>query len=238
MSGTEYGERQWMTLEQVQQKYGQVDNAKEFFYDWHGLNNWLFKAINDIHNPDYDSFMLFVTQLGEKKFVLQYLSIFAIYALLSLVLKKIMRRGGVKQHFLMWFGALAVMCASFAVTMGIAYILKDYFQYPRPYAILPSAEFTQIEMQAPEKAYMSFPSGHVAFITLMVTALWPVLSHHIRLFGLFLIALVAWSRVALGVHFPADTVWAFLIAGVATIGVRATLYTFLRKFLGINCGGA
>lgn len=239
MSDTEFARPPEMTLEEVQQTYGQLGTIKEIFYDWQGGNQWLFKTINGLfHDPNYDSLMLLITQLGEKKFFPYYFGLFAIYAVLSGLMRKIRRRGGLKQHFLMWFGALTVMFVGFIVAMGITYLLKDYFHYPRPYIILPSAEVILVEMQAPEKAYMSFPSGHVTFITLMVAALWPLLSHHMRNFGLFLIFLVAWSRVALGVHFPADAVWSFAIAGLLIMGLRLIIYTLLRKIFGIVCGGS
>lgn len=225
-----------MTLDQVQQSFGQMATSKELFYDWQGLNLWLFKLINSMHGINYDSLMLLITQLGNEKHFQATLSVLAIYALLSGLWGKLRRHGGVRQHFLMWCGALLVLGAGFFVTIYVKDSLKDYFAYPRPVAALAESEVTVVEQQPWSDNYRAFPSGHVSFITLMIVGLWPVLSHHMRIFGGTLIFLVAWSRVALGVHFPADAVGGFLITMLIVITLRWLIYKALRV-IGINCGG-
>ena len=212
--------------------------AKELFYDVYGFNTWLFKLINSFHTASYDAFMLYVTKLGDHRFFLPYLMVLGVYALLSIIWRKLRGKGAVKQHFVMWLGVFAVLGAAAVVNYAVLDMLKHYFEYSRPYMVLSREQIFVIEPLEAEKATQSFPSGHVAFITMMVIGLWPVLSHHMRLFGLFVIALVAWSRVAVGVHFPMDTVGAFLISGAVVLCVRLLLYTLFRKLFGLNCGGA
>lgn len=221
-----------LTLEQVQQTYGQLLSAKELLYDWYGGNVYLFKFINGFHTPDYDLFMYYVTQLGNKYFILYYLAGLGILAVLSTIYRKLFRKGGVKQHIFMWIGALAVLGASFAVYAAVTYWLKDYFAYPRPYVVLEGV--IQIEAKGPSDAYRSLPSGHVAFISLIVFSLWSLLSHNMRLFALGLILLVAWSRIVMGVHFPADTLWGCLLGLTIVLGVRVVVNKFLSIF-GIHC---
>lgn len=225
-----------LTLAQVQDMYGQLPTFKEAFYDWWGANEGLFKLINGIHSPAYDNFMLFVTQLGDKHFFLPYMGLLAVYVGLALLIGKIQRRAALRQQCIMWFGVFAVLFAGFAAAMIVAYGFKELFALPRPYVALPSFDVTLVERLESEKSYRSFPSGHVTMITIMIMGMWPMLSPHMKMLGLFLIALVAWSRVALGVHFPADTVWAFIITSTVVIMVRFVLYRLFRALFGINCG--
>lgn len=212
-------------------------DPKEWLYDWLGGNVWLFKLINGIHGGTYDLFMLCITQLGSKYFFLPYLTILLIYALIALLIKKVRNKIGVQRHIIMWTGVFIVLIAGFAVNTSIIYLLKDYLSFPRPYMALPAQAVTLIEIRGSEDAYHSFPSGHVGFITLMVVGLWPVLSFHMRLFGLFVIFMVAWSRIALGVHFPADVLGAFLLSSLIVITLRAVIYNTLQRFFGWHCGG-
>lgn len=225
-----------LTLDQVQQTFGQMATAKELFYDWEGLNVWLFKVINSIHSAAYDNFMLLVTELGNETLFLRFMAVLAVYAVLAGIWRKLRRRGGVKQHFIMWFGVFLVLSAGFVVIIPVKDSLKDYFAYPRPYVALDSADVTVVEQRPEADGHRSFPSGHVSFITLMVIGLWPVLSPRMRLWGGALIFLVAWSRIALGVHFPADTVGGFLITSAIVMVLRWLIYKLLRT-MEINCGG-
>ncbi len=225
------------TLDQIQEVYGQLATAKELFYDWKGLNLWLFKAINSFHTAAYDAFMLFVTQIGNHRFFFPYLGVLFAYVLLNGIWRKLDKKGGTKQHFIMWFGVFLVLGIGFAVNGLIINGLKDYFEYPRPYAALSSDDVTLVEEIKSGNEHRSFPSGHVAFVTLMILGMWPVLSSQLRALGLFMILLVAWSRVAVGVHFPADTLGAFLITSGIVIAVRILIYQALRKMFRLNCGG-
>jgi signal peptidase II len=221
-----------LTLEQVQQTYGQLADAKELLYDWYGTNTSLFKWINSIHGPNYDQFMYFATQLGNKYFILQYMALLGVAAVLSVLYRKIFRKGGVKQYMFMWISSFAVLAASFAIYVVLVSWMKDYFAYARPYVLLEGV--VMLEDKLPADAYRSFPSGHVSFIALMVFSLWPVLSGNMRLLGVSLIALVAWSRVALGVHFPADTLWSVIIGFSIVFAARAVIHAVFKKILGIH----
>lgn len=223
-----------LTLEQVQQAYGQMPTFKEFFYDWGGANKWLFETINSFHSSSYDAFMRFITQLGDHRFFMPYVLLLGVYALISMILKKMIGRGGTRQQLIMWSGVFLVLAAAFAIYGFISPGLKDYFQLPRPYVIIEGV--VQLENREPQDAYRSFPSGHVVFFSLMVFSLWPMFSHHMKIFAGFMIALVGLSRVVLGVHFPADAVWGCAIGFVIVLCVRFVVYTLLRK-VGLHCGG-
>jgi len=77
---------------------------------------------------------------------------------------------------------------------------------------------------------MGFPSGHAGVMTAVVVVLWPYLSNIMRVAALVLVALVGWSRIYLGVHFPLDIV-AGCLAGVAVVSAFKLVPRALRKKL-------
>jgi signal peptidase II len=52
--------------------------------------------------------------------------------------------------------------------------------------------------------HYSLPSGHATYAALVVGALWPLMGRRGRIGLVLYAALVGWSRIAAGMHFPAD----------------------------------
>jgi membrane-associated phospholipid phosphatase len=104
---------------------------------------------------------------------------------------------------------------------------KDFFHFPRPFAILPEVNILD-NVRAAEDPHVSFPSGHSAFVMLMAAGMWPVLNGFGRVFNGLGVLWVGFSRIALGVHFPADVVWSMLISLIVVLVIRAVV----RKILG------
>ncbi|MEO8282121.1 MAG: phosphatase PAP2 family protein [Pseudarthrobacter sp.] len=81
---------------------------------------------------------------------------------------------------------------------------------------------------APESGTDSFPSGHVTFAVTLAFAVyflargtrWTKLT---AVSGVVLVALVAWSRLYIGVHYPSDVVGS-LLAGTAAVVLLAGLW--------------
>lgn len=236
-------EKKWMTLDEVYARFGEAATFREIFYDWMGLNEWLFFRINHLRGAFYDSLMLWVTELGNKYHFPYVLALLAVFAVAGTVGMKLKGRAGFKQYAIRWGLLFMVLVAGFIANAIVITGMKEHFALPRPYAAFDQSPITgnsaqkvyQLETRAPEQARQSFPSGHVAFITLLVVALWPLLGEGMRYFGGFLIFAVAWSRVSLGVHFPADTVWSFLITLLVVIAVRAAIHRLMRGVFGIHC---
>jgi membrane-associated phospholipid phosphatase len=223
------------SLNDVYDAFADLGNAKDFFYNWGGLNEWLFKMINGIRGEHYDAAMQVISKLADKMLFPYYLAALIAFVLLSALVQKIRKKGGIRPRLVMWFGIIVVLCVGFMGYAFITHTLKDVLSLPRPYVALPAQDVHLIEIRASEDAYHSFPSGHVGFITLMIFGLWPAFSYDWRWFTLLIIFAVAWSRVSLGVHFPADTVGAFLLIGGFTIVLRHFIYTIFRKLFGIHC---
>jgi membrane-associated phospholipid phosphatase len=101
-----------------------------------------------------------------------------------------------------------------AVAAGAAWLLahvaKAIADRPRPYQVVADAVLRQ-----PPAHGTSFPSSHTAVTVAVAIALAPFLARPLAATGIGYAALVGWSRVYLGVHYPLD-----ILAG-AGIGMAA-----------------
>ncbi len=213
-----------------------MNDTKEFFYDWMGGNEVLFLGINSIHSTQYDQFMRTISSIGDhKNFPFYFAAIFA-YATCSILWKIIRGKNGKWQSTGIWFGILLMLVLGYGATGFVTKELKDHFSYPRPYIALASTgKVHTLEVIDHEDDFHSFPSGHVAFTTFMVIALSPVLGPFLSWCGFWLIILMGWSRIALGMHFPVDVLGSvFAIAPIIMI-LRWAVYSSLRKLFGIRC---
>lgn len=214
-------------------------SSKYTLYDWYGTNQELFKSINHMFRSDaYDHGMLFLSYFFDADNFPYFFGAFALYAALTWVFRWMGAQDDKqRRHYLTrWLGVLAVLAFGF-VAMGLTVkTLKADFGYPRPYVALASDEVRLLEKHIDVKDDKhSFPSGHAAFITFLVVALWPVLSRDMRVAGLFLVPLVCWSRIALGVHFPADVVYGVAISLIIVLFVRRFVYWLLDTLFGLEC---
>ena len=211
--------------------------SKRALYEWNGGNVWLFKQINGLHGGEaYDQVMLGISRAADYHHFPYYLAGLLVYALIALMLRNILRRGGNTAYLTMWLGIFLVLSGGFAAEAVVIKTLKTHFAYTRPYAALPPGDVHVVEKRTdPEDAHHSFPSGHTAFATLMVIGLWPALSILFRVLGLCAIVSVMWSRMALGMHFPADVLGSFFIMLALVLIIRSVLYMALRRWFHLNC---
>ncbi len=188
------------------------------FYDWGGLNVWLFHAINNIRAPLLDTFMLLGTQLGGH-------GNFPIYLALSAACAYFVAARGGRKDALAWLSVLLVFSVGYVLEGQILGILKPWLDFPRPPFVLPPGSL-HIVGQA-ELRY-SLPSGHSAFAMLVAASLWPVATQPARA-GLSLFVLwVGLSRVSLGAHFPADVLAGFALSLAVVWLLRAVAQSLER----------
>ncbi len=231
-----------------------MSGSKELFYDWMGGNEVIFRAINDIRGDTYDAVMIAISDLGEHHLFPYYLAAIAAWVLLSITFKFIARKKGIGHYFGAWVGVFIVLISGYAVNGLAVKAVKNVFAYERPYVALradrpssPSEDTLRkriaikysdihvLEKMDEEKSTQSFPSGHVAFSVFMLVALWPVLSNGAAWFGGFFVALMCWSRISLGVHFPADVLGAILISTPLMMLVQGVTYKLLFKLFKLKC---
>lgn len=91
--------------------------------------------------------------------------------------------------------------------------LKDLVARPRPFVVNEAIE-TLIKQPSP---YRSFPSGHTAGSFAAMFALYKWVPKKIGIPALCLAALVALSRLYVGVHYPTDLLGGFVIGYICSV---------------------
>lgn len=120
----------------------------------------------------------------------------------------------------------------FAVTVGgalvIAEIIKKIVNEPRPITLLRGHLHQRVIETGP-----GFPSGHETAATAMALTLWFVLPRKWRFVSIIWIAIVAWSRLYLGVHTPMDIIGGFA-AGLLAVCIVRLLPDWIAKPLRLD----
>lgn len=176
---------------------------KQLFYDWNDLNVAWFGTINQA-TPDW---LAPLAQLGSA--LGSYWG--GPFLLIGLLLWSRRLDAATETQA----AAVRVQTQRFALGFALAWLgvamLKLIVDFPRPVAALP--DLVRI-IGEPELQY-SFPSGHAAYAMLAAATLWPLAARRFRALLVAWLAWVAWSRIAVGAHFPADVIAGFLIGWLA-----------------------
>lgn len=174
-------------------------------YLWGGLNREIFLWINQSGGPWKDQIALAGTWVGDHRWYP-----IAIALAFSLALLRPQ-----------WLAPHRVLVLSWAYLLNWAAIavLKPLLNFPRPLAAL-GPHWVHV-LGRPEFQH-SFPSGHAAWVFLLLGSLSPGAIWPLRLLLLLLALWVAWARVAVGAHFPADVLGGALI-GLACAALASLL---------------
>jgi membrane-associated phospholipid phosphatase len=221
--------------EQVSERFADVGSAQDVFYHWGGANEAIFFAVNHLRAEGYDQAMQLISMLGDRHMFPIYLLILAICAVVGTGRRMMKKQAAMRPYILRWVATFMALILGFAGYIGVVSFIKDTTQMPRPYVVYaeetkaedPDKRVYQLEKRGEQSSYQSFPSGHVSFTTMMVAGLWPMLIYPFTWLAGACIVLVAWSRMSLGVHFPADTVGGFLI----TLCIMIAVHWLVRKIM-------
>ncbi|MEI6730572.1 MAG: phosphatase PAP2 family protein [Pseudomonadota bacterium] len=201
---------------------------QEYIYASDSLNVALFHAINDMQSPVLQQIMLFATMLGKY-------TMFAVYlpflGLLFLLRARKLRHSNVDsiliRNQIIETGKLLI--ASYVFYLVWVWGLKHLLQIPRPFVALPQGSvFILDSVRNAENPFVSFPSGHAAFSMLMLASLWQILGKPGKIIGVFLLLLIGFSRVSLGVHFPSDIIISWILSFGAVCLVKFVLNKFIK----------
>lgn len=199
-----------------------------FLYGWGGLNVWLFHAINDVHAPLLDRFMLLGTQAGDHLNFPLYLAMAAAFGFL------VAARGQPKEAYA-WLSVLAVFSVGYVLEGQIIGHLKPWLDFPRPAFALPPGT---VHVVGQLELHHSLPSGHSTFAMLLVASLWAVANRPARA---ALAAFALWvgiSRISLGAHFPADVLAGFALSLALVWLLRLIIQSLGRPKIGLPPGGS
>ncbi|WP_456844670.1 phosphatase PAP2 family protein [Cellulomonas sp. P5_C6] len=134
--------------------------------------------------------------------------------------------------WLVWRRRAVAAAATFLVVVVgwvAAFVVKLVVARPRPPVDL-------VHSLAPETGSNSYPSGHVAFAFSVAVAAWFLArgtrrSRPVAIVGVVFVALVAFSRLYLGVHYPGDVVGSVLVSGAAIVLLTGLWHGFIRDWL-------
>ena len=178
----------------------------------------LFLLLNNLGNPTWDAFFMFITN--------KYSAI-PLYILLLFFSYK---QFGLKKSVVLLITALLMI----VVTNGLADFFKYGLQRLRPcYDTDVSALMRLVKSSCGGK--FSYFSAHAANTTAIAFFFSKLLKQNLRYLGIFLMVwaiLVAYSRVYIGVHFPLDVVSGMGI-GLFFGGLFTKLYIFAVRKSGL-----
>ena len=197
---------------------------KEILYDWNGANVWLFHFINNIRGDTLDRVMTFGSQLGAPLSFSNYLGLIALFAVAHVAHVSRHHATLMQVQALRWLALIAVLAIAYVIDTVLVSMLKYWLDFPRPPLALGAAAVRSIG--APE-FHHSLPSGHSSFAALLAACLWPALNRYGRVAAIVYVLWVGVSRVSLGVHFPADVVYSFLLSLAVVLPIRHFVYSTL-----------
>ena len=174
----------------------------EAFFEWE--EQFLMFLQNSVRGPVLDTIMQFITSLGNGGFL-------AILTCLVLLLVPRWRKVG--------------LTASLSLALDYVFlnlILKNIVARVRPYVLL---EGLQLITRGPSD--YSFPSGHTGSAFAVASVLFLCMPRKAGIPAMILAALIAFSRLYLGAHFPTDVMGGAII-GCLT-GVIAWKLVWKRK---------
>ncbi|AJA11775.1 lipoprotein signal peptidase (plasmid) [Sphingopyxis fribergensis] len=181
-------------------------NWKPFLYDWGGLNVALFQAIN-AGTPAAMDPLAWVFSIVGSYWTAPLMMLGLWYWSKSATTPA---RGAAVLHRLIGFSV------AFLLALPAATVLKLWLDFPRPPAVLGDL----VRVTGEIEWHYSLPSGHAIYAALVVGALWPLMGRRGRIGLVLYAALVGWSRIAAGMHFPADVLagWVFGLSCTALAG--------------------
>lgn len=196
----------------------------QILYGWGGLNEALFHLINGATPQSLAPLVQFFTLAGS------YWTAPAAMIGLWLFAKRTddARRANAISN------ALLLFAIAFAVALASASLLKFTLAFPRPSVVFGDA----IRLIGEADSQYSLPSGHATFSALVVSALWALASKRLQWVLILYLLAVGWSRVAAGMHFPADVVAGWIVGAASfLIAKRVTMHRSLKASVtGLWCG--
>ncbi|MBE0640207.1 MAG: phosphatase PAP2 family protein [Bacteroidales bacterium] len=174
------------------------------------IDTWLFLLLNGLHNPFFDELMFWISY--------KYTWI-PLYAFLLFLLA---RKYKINALWLLLFVALLITFSD-----QVSVFVKNYFERLRP-CHNSELELLIHSVRGKCGGKYGFVSSHAANSFGLVVFLLPFLKSYWKYFSISLIlwaAIVSYSRIYLGVHYPGD------VAGGAVLGASAAIIFLKIYFL-------
>ncbi len=203
----------------------------ELLYNFQGFNQAMFLWINRMTN--HFSIIAHILQIISYCFnIFNFAIAYVLYCIYFYIkLKKIQAVDQRQVEF--WFIYNKVIMIGIIYTIfGCTYtILKFTINLPRPFCSLPIDNFITIADVGLERCLSSFPSSHSGLTLLVAYFIWPHITTKQKIVVFLIVLLVAISRITLAMHYPADTVYSFLITVIIIIVSKIIFKIFTNNLI-------
>lgn len=206
---------------------------KEVFYDWLGYNTEIFHILNNFGNRSI------LPQLLKYLSWLFNIENFAIYYLLICYFcywyickgDKSLKMEAVKNKFWLTYNNLIRIGICYAV-FGLTYAaLKFSVNLPRPFCSLQPETFKTIINTLDERCMSSFPSSHAGLAFMATWFLWRYFGALTHFCLIVMTCMVAFARITLAMHYPADIIYSYIIVLVVLSISQAVFKLFERNLI-------
>lgn len=189
---------------------------KEILYDFCGYNVSIFYYLNFLGNIGVIPYILSILSEFFRiwSFAIYYMIICCYQYYVINGVDNMMRR---EQLYYDRFHKIVLAGICYASFGFIYAMLKFSINLPRPYCSLPEDTFFTIANMDGVRCLSSFPSAHTGLALLITICLWRYLSNLYRAIALFVVVLVAWSRIVMAMHYPADILYSIAITIISVI---------------------
>ena len=206
---------------------------KNVFYDWWGLNKTLQQCLHQFAENEISHQIMVIgsSYIGNYKLLLIHFTLIAI--LLALVIhnlnKQLSQSSLIKYHSDI-IRSFYLLFISLIIGALLIELSKRYFAMTRPFC----ANYLLSQITLEENCSRAFPSGHTAYITIMVGSFWHLLNKSFKITAAILVLLVCLSRISLDHHYPADTLYSLLISLGVVLFANRHVDRISNQFSSIN----
>lgn len=183
---------------------------KKISYDFFGLNKSGFLAVYHFcyEHGLQEPLMTITPMLNIKTFAALYIIAVIVGYIVLLKRKELLSR------YYDFMAQLGIAYALFGLTFAA---LKFGVNLQRPFCSI--EDVTTIIDISLERCESSFPSGHAGLAFLILLSLWPYLKGRFwsKTFLTIFMATTALSRIALGMHYPADIFYSLVVTYIVTL---------------------
>jgi len=186
--------------------------VKELFYDWFGLNEWLFTVLYSFNHPYLDAIWK-VASHGYGYWV-------AIIAVLAIGFHYLrIRRMATERQLERMGERMVVLIMAFSVVWCVVYTFQNVTLLPRPWMVFPGS----VAAQAPLLWHEGLPASAPAMSVMIAGVFWKHAGGLARRLLLFYVFLGCLLSMLSGVNWPVEVVAGAL---VGLMGVRLGQWSF------------
>ena len=166
----------------------------------------------------FEDSLTIINAIGDPNLFFYHL-VFIFIIAITLIYRQKDNKNTLNELLILGFSSMITLVISLAIGLTIVELLKNYTNIARPYCSLDKIYALQHVIQS-SICNHSFPSGHIAFSTIVVTSFWPLLNRFFKIIAIIFVCLLAISRVVSGAHFPMDLLGSIVICLPITLCIR------------------